>query len=198
MFLTFDRATRELIHFNDIYGGTKNINIEPFVYLDDYITIKRDDTVDFIETTFDPVSQMESIIPGQYVLTDSEIELLKCLTLTSTVLEEGKQVVAKKWNDIYSAFVFEKANMARRILNGTAAEDERNIFKIDATVLGISQDDIIVAAKENATKKMRALNSIHVHFEKFKSDVESATETDVINELLISFKSAMENLIPDP
>ena len=199
MHLTFDRNTRELVNYHTIYSGLINIQVPPFVYVDEYIVVKRDDAIDFIETTFDEASQLETIVPGQYSLTDDDIALVSLEEIKINTLHEGKKLVSEKLEKgfLNSAFLFEKANMALKILNDSATEGERKIFEIDTTVLNSTLTDVLKKAKEDAVEKMRALNSIHVRFEKFKDDVSSSTSPTDPLKILDIFKTTMKHLIPD-
>ena len=83
------------------------------MYVDKYIAVKRDDSTNFVETIFDEASQLETIVPGQFSLADDEITCINSINKQRVIIDEARILVREN-----TAFVFEKANIAKRIIEG--------------------------------------------------------------------------------
>ena len=76
MYLKFNLHARQLIQFMKSYEGERNIEVNKFVYLTDFIVIKYDQAITTIEVAYDEIMQVNTIIPGQFELTQNEVDLL--------------------------------------------------------------------------------------------------------------------------
>ena len=118
MNLTFDLKTRELIAFSDILGYESNVNSDNIVYIDDHIVIGKY-FVDVIETTFNKDTGLEEIVPGQYVLSDKQLERLKTDILRKELTQKASELIQTKKNELAEnrdiGYLTEKFRIARNI-----------------------------------------------------------------------------------
>ena len=179
MYLTYDLSSKTLIRYSETYEGERNINFNGFVYLDNYIAIKYDDTVTSVETRFDEFTGFEEIVPGQYEIDDNDIESLRTYKARSEMFKEARN---------YTRDLINRENIGYYLAAGKVKSDRwgLDLLRDVALHFGINSAKVRQFVQNRYQECMQRLIYIDIAYEMFVYN--NSTRTDGFDTALEEFK----------
>ena len=188
MYLTFDRTTKELINYSSSSEHSLiHNNKAGIVYFDEYtVTVKRDD-IDFVETYFDEIMQVDVLVAGQYMLTDELHDFLEVLERIDEVLDNGIKLIKDKI-EIHNDLI----PLSYAIYMGQLAlKDEAEYTDSEKQInFHMKKNDYIFTFN----KTMKLINSIDIIGGNFMKIVKTADTTEAIDTAFDELKTSLDKL----
>ena len=177
MYLTFDRATKELISFSDKLECPSNIDSEGIVFYNEFYIIENKPDVSDIEVTVDEEMGIETIVPGQYELEEFKKNLVIAHEKRKEVISKAKILVASKidnlCNGVDLGYTVVMRSIAEKIIIEKASIAEANMFAERDNIL--SKDDTTNDFLIKSNELLKEVNRVYSYFERFVEDVTTTT-----------------------
>ena len=185
MYLTFELSSKQLINFSKTYEKETNVNFNNFVYLDDYIAIKYDKTISHVETRLDEDSSLSVIVPGQFELSENELESLLTYNKRQQMLKKAKTFVDN---------LMKENNLVYYL--GNESKYEKKLLKDVATHFGMTIQAVKDLNRKKYEEKIQKLLYIDVAYEKFLIEYKTLVNDfdNALQEFIHSVRQNIDNL----
>ena len=188
MYLTFNRESRELInHSNSSEYSVIHENKYGIVYFDDYTIIVKRDDIDFIETYFDEVMQLNVLVSDQYMLSDEVNNFIDVLKYKNEILEAGNKLIKEKL-----ALDIEPLPVSYIIYMGQLALKNESAYTEDEKKIVFHQDKGDYVFYMNGTMKL--FNSIDIISGNFTKEVTAADTKEIIENAFNDLKLNLDKI----
>ena len=186
MYLTFDVKTRELISFSDTYYGERNVNFSDFIYIDKFVVVKSDEIIDFIETQYDEDLHYDVIVPGQYALSDVEVEILLAAYERNEMFKKAKKFTDDLIRHDNLGYYLAVGKIGSNSFIRSLLERTADHFNINPSVV----KDILRRRYEKLMEKLLFIDMSYENFTRVNHD-----RTDSFDWALEKFKTDVSDFI---
>ena len=141
--------------------------------------------------------QVESIVPGQYMLEDFKDNLITLHKRRLEIFAEAKNIIDAKINyycgNINIGYLIAMKHIAEKILKNKADEVELRMFRFRRSVMGGQKNNREVANEmiDYVNERLKNVSMVYSYYDKLIEDVNSAQTLLVLDQEMNIFRNTI-------